>query len=165
MASALAKLIASKLLSVRLVSSSSRFYNTKSFQPPLTPCHENVSYDKEFSPNEGSDVKESVSNKDTVRKRDLGPIIDLMSGLKSLPCEYYYHVIDDAEEIDSFTASLLVARGVCVNANVHVCSVLQDPKAVYIIVGVEAPDTGDLYGGYIIANRVDNDGFREKNTQ
>nr|GEW23335.1 RNA-directed DNA polymerase, eukaryota [Tanacetum cinerariifolium] len=42
-----------------------------------------------------------------------------------------------------------VARGVSVNANVHVCSVLQDPKAVNIIVGVEgAPDTGDIYVGY-----------------
>lgn len=41
-----------------------------------------------------------------------------------------------------------MARRVSVNANIHVCSVIQDPKAVYIIVGLEAPDTGDLYGGY-----------------
>ena len=82
-------------------------------------------YDKESSPNEESDVKESVpkkeftsgihekdvkesvSNKETVRKRDFGPIIDLMRGVKSEPCEYYYHVIDDTEEIESFTASML----------------------------------------------------------
>nr|GEW18363.1 zinc finger, CCHC-type [Tanacetum cinerariifolium] len=42
-------------------------------------------YDKESSPNEEYDVKESVSNKDTFRKRDLGPIIDLMRGVKSEP--------------------------------------------------------------------------------
>nr|GEV76178.1 zinc finger, CCHC-type [Tanacetum cinerariifolium] len=42
-------------------------------------------YDKESSPNKEYDVKESVSNKDTFQKRDLGPIIDLMRGVKSKP--------------------------------------------------------------------------------
>ena len=38
--------------------------------------------------------------------------------------------------------------GARISANIGVCSVLQNPKAVYVIVGVEAPDTSDVYGGY-----------------
>ncbi|GKB85715.1 hypothetical protein Tco_0957987 [Tanacetum coccineum] len=105
------------------------------------------------------DVNESVSNKETVRLRDLRPFIELMRGVKSEPCDYYYHVMHGGEEIDSFAESILGTgtgkAGLRISANLRVCSVLQNPKAVYIVVGVEAQDTSDVYGGYAYEIFVD----------
>nr|GFC66796.1 hypothetical protein [Tanacetum cinerariifolium] len=104
-------------------------------------------------------VNESVSNKETVRLRDLRPFIDLMRGVKSVPCEYYHHVMHGGEEIDSFADSILGTgtgkAGLRISANLRACSVLQNPKAVYIVVGVDAQDTSDVYGGYVYEIFVD----------
>nr|GEW18362.1 hypothetical protein [Tanacetum cinerariifolium] len=89
---------------------------------------------------------------ESVRLRDLRPFIDLMRGVKSEPCEYYYHVMHGGEEIDSFAESIL---GISVSANLRVCSVLQNPKAVYIVAEVDAQDTSDVYGGYVYEIFVD----------
>nr|GEZ63787.1 hypothetical protein [Tanacetum cinerariifolium] len=77
---------------------------------------------------------------ESVRLRDLRHFIDLMRGVKSEPCEYYYHVMHG---------------GISVSANLRVCSVLQNPKAVYIVAGVDAKDTSDVYGGYVYEIFVD----------
>lgn len=51
-------------------------------------------------------TKELVPKKVTVRDRDLVPIIDLMRGDETAPCEYYYHVMRDFEEISQFLESI-----------------------------------------------------------
>ncbi|GKC61966.1 hypothetical protein Tco_1089564 [Tanacetum coccineum] len=99
---------------------------------------------------------------ESVRLRDLRPFIDLMRGVKSEPCEYYYHVMHGSEEIDSFAESIL---GIRVSANLRVCSVLQNPKAVYIVAGVDAQDTSDVYGGYVYEIFVDDSLYNIRNVE
>ncbi|PWA42846.1 hypothetical protein CTI12_AA535330 [Artemisia annua] len=107
------------------------------------------------------DVMDYFPNNETVKKRDLRPIRDLMRGVKSEvksePCEYYYHVMQDAEELDDVVGSMADymlgtrMRGfVQIKANVYVSGVHYNPQAVYIIVGVGTPDTREFYVGYAI---------------
>ncbi|GJZ27645.1 hypothetical protein Tco_0572292 [Tanacetum coccineum] len=109
------------------------------------------------------DVKDYFPNNETVRKRDLSPIQDLMRGVKSEPCEYYYHVMQDAEELDDIVGSMAYymlgmtitnstrMEGVVqFKANVYVSGVDYNPQAVYIIVGLGTPDTREFYVGYAI---------------
>ncbi|GKA33492.1 hypothetical protein Tco_0719921 [Tanacetum coccineum] len=104
------------------------------------------------------DVKESVPNKKTVPERDLGALIDLMRGVSSAPGEYYYEVMQNAEDVNSFVQSrikcLIGTRmfgAVESKAHLLVEGVDYNPKAVYIVVELGTHlDTNDLYGGYAI---------------
>ncbi|GJV41787.1 hypothetical protein Tco_1420227 [Tanacetum coccineum] len=109
-----------------------------------------------------TEIHEKVIDTVLLYLRDLRPFIDLMRGVKSEPCEYYYHVMHGSEEIDSFAESIL---GIRVSANLRVCSVLQNPKAVYIVAGVDAQDTSDVYGGYVYEIFVDDSLYNIRNVE
>ncbi|PWA42848.1 hypothetical protein CTI12_AA535350 [Artemisia annua] len=98
------------------------------------------------------DVMDYFPNNETVKKRDLRPIRDLMRGVKSKS-----NPNPDAEELDDVVGSMADymlgtrMRGfVQIKANVFVSGVHYNPQAVYIIVGVGTPDTREFYVGYAI---------------
>ncbi|GJV51949.1 hypothetical protein Tco_1447690 [Tanacetum coccineum] len=112
------------------------------------------------------DVTDYFPNNETLKKRDLSPIQDLMRGVKSEPCEYYYHVMQDAEELDDVVGSMAdymlgtrMEGVVQFKANVYVSGVHYNPQAVYIIVGLGTPDTSEFYVGYAIEIFADDSSY------
>ena len=64
-----------------------------------------------------------------------------------------------------FTGTVTGRAGIRISANLRVCSVLQNPKAVYVIVGVEAQDTSDVYGGYAYEIFLDDSLYNIRNAE
>ncbi|GJY36846.1 hypothetical protein Tco_0422224, partial [Tanacetum coccineum] len=95
-------------------------------------------------------MNESAPKMETVRKREyLGrDIPSLMRGVKSAPSEYYCQVMQDPEEVKSFLGSFIGSELTAIGAEVNVPSVLDDPQALYLIVGLMPLDARDVYGGY-----------------
>nr|GEY60357.1 hypothetical protein [Tanacetum cinerariifolium] len=99
---------------------------------------------------ESVQMMESAPKMETVRKREyLGREIPrLMRGVKSTPSEYYCHVMQDPEEVKSFFGSFIGSELTAIGAEVNVPRVLNDPQALYLIVGLMPLDARDVYGGY-----------------
>ncbi|GJZ45542.1 hypothetical protein Tco_0593138 [Tanacetum coccineum] len=121
-------------------------------------------YAKTFAINEGfmsekceKDVEESltkrelVPKKETERLMDLNPILELFTGDKIAPSEYYYHRMKNARKLDPL-AEYIECRFQA-TMDVSMCfRVSYDPEnaqAIHIIIG-GGMDTDDPFGGYAI---------------
>ncbi|PWA92940.1 hypothetical protein CTI12_AA071270 [Artemisia annua] len=96
--------------------------------------------------------KENVPKKLTERRRDLTPLVELITGDKIARSEYYYHLMKDAKELDQFAESIKGGfKGTMdLFASIRVFGNLENPQAIHIIPGLGGRDTDDPFGGYAI---------------
>nr|GEU68352.1 hypothetical protein [Tanacetum cinerariifolium] len=111
-----------------------------------------MSQKREKNVEESLTKREFVPKGETERLRDLIPLLELITGDKVAPSEYYYHLMKNATELDPF-AEYIECRfqgAMDISMFLRVSCDLENAQAIHILIGLGGMDTDNPFGGYAV---------------